>query len=106
MKNKVAQPDLADILRLSNQAIISWKLDGTVTGWNPCAERLFGYAAQEIIDQSISQIAMPGDADQLILITERVGQGETVQDIETRLRKKDGRSVDVSLTLSPIRDKN
>jgi PAS domain S-box-containing protein len=98
------QPAIADLVRLSKEAIITWKLDGTITGWNAAAERILGYTADEIIEQSVSKIMPPGDADHSSLILKRIRQGETIEDFETRWRKKDGRTIDISLTLSPIRD--
>jgi PAS domain S-box-containing protein len=98
------QPDVASLLRLAKEAIIAWHLEGTIAQWNPSAERLYGYLADEIIGQSISRLLPVGDPDELTLMAERVRRGETIEDFETRSLRKDGRTIEVSLTLSPIRD--
>jgi PAS domain S-box-containing protein len=98
------QPDVASVLRLAKEAIIAWHLEGTIAQWNPSAERLYGYLADEIIGQSISRLLPVGDPDELTLMAERVRRGETIEDFETRSLRKDGRTIEVSLTLSPIRD--
>src|ERR1044071_121133 len=96
------QPDVASLLSLAKEAIIAWHLEGTIAQWNGSAERLYGYLAEEIIRQSVLRI-LP-DNDELTLMAERVRRGETIEDFETRATRKDGRTIEVSLTLSPIRD--
>ncbi|MGH6897761.1 MAG: PAS domain S-box protein [Geminicoccaceae bacterium] len=95
---------LAAIVESSDEAIVSKTLDGIVTSWNPAAERLFGYAADEAIGRHISILAAPGHEDEMPAILERVRRGEKVARYETVRRRKDGSPVDVSLTVSPIRD--
>jgi PAS domain S-box-containing protein len=95
---------LAAIVESSDEAIVSKTLDGVVTSWNPAAERLFGYSANEVIGRHISILAAPGHEDEMPAILERLRSGQKVERYETVRRRKDGSSVDVSLTVSPIRD--
>jgi PAS domain S-box-containing protein len=87
----------------SNDAIITISLDGTITGWNPAAERLFGYTATEAVGKSIDLIVPPDRGAEARDILRRIGWGETVELYETKRRRKDGRKVEVSLGISPIR---
>ncbi|HSE98792.1 MAG TPA: ATP-binding protein, partial [Blastocatellia bacterium] len=78
---------------------------GTITSWNRAAERLYGYTAKEIIGQSVS-ILMPNDlADDFPQIMSRLRRGERIDHYETARIAKDGRRIDISLTISPIRDR-
>lgn len=99
-----AQAWLASIIQSSNDAIVSKTLDGTVTSWNPAAARLFGYAPEEMIGQQITKI-IPAElhAEELDVLA-RLGRGEQLEHFETVRLRKDGRRVDVSLTVSPIRN--
>ena len=94
---------LAFIVESSDDAIISKTLDGTITSWNGGAERLYGYSAKEIIGQPISTLLPPEILDDLPDILTRISRGEVVRHFETKRRTKDGRIVDVSLTISPIK---
>ena len=96
----------AAIVESSDDAIISKDLDGIVTSWNPAAERIFGYAATEIVGQPISVLAPPGREDEMPLILQRIRTGERVDHYETERRRKDGSIVPVSLSVSPIRDED
>jgi PAS domain S-box-containing protein len=87
----------------SNDAIITKSLDGTITGWNPAAERLFGYTAAEAIGKSIEIIVPPGRIAEERDILRRVGRGETIEHYETERVRSDGHAVEVSLSISPIR---
>jgi PAS domain S-box-containing protein len=78
-------------------------LDGTITGWNPAAERLFGFTAAEAIGNRIDIIVAPERHDEVDEILRRIAQGETVEHYETVRRRKDGREVPVALVVSPIR---
>jgi PAS domain S-box-containing protein len=93
-----------DLIRLSREAIVSWDLAGMITEWNRSAERIFGYALEEAVQQQISKIIPLSDPDQWAVITERVRQEQTIEDLEVLLRTKSGREVLISLTLSAIRD--
>jgi PAS domain S-box-containing protein len=95
---------LAAIVESSDDAIVSKTLDGIITSWNRAAENLFGYSADEIIGRPIATLA-PGDRkNEMSAILERIRRGEKVDHFETVRRRKDGSLVDVSLTVSPIRD--
>jgi PAS domain S-box-containing protein len=95
---------LAAIVESSDDAIASKTLDGTVTSWNRAAERLFGYAAGEMIGRPIAVLAAPGREDEMPMILARVRRGERVDHFDTVRRRKDGSLVEVSLTVSPVRD--
>ena len=95
---------LAAIVESSDDAIISKDLDGVITSWNRAAERIFGYAADEIIGRHISTLMPPDHLEDFTRILERIRRGERVDHFETKRRGKDGRIIDVSLTISPIHD--
>jgi PAS domain S-box-containing protein len=79
-------------------------LEGIVTSWNKAAERIFGYTAAEMLGQPISRLAPPGRADEIVGILGRIKAGERVEHYETERRRKDGRIIQVALTISPIRN--
>src|SRR6202167_5625493 len=95
---------LASIVDSSDDAILSKKLDGTITSWNQSAERLFGYKAQEAIGQHITLIVPWERRSEEEDILRRLARGERVEHFETVRRRKDGTHLDASLTISPIRD--
>ncbi len=95
---------LAAIVDSSDDAVVSKKLDGTITSWNQSAERLFGYNAQEAIGQHITLIVPWERRSEEEDILRRLARGERVEHFETVRRRKDGTYLDVSLTISPIRD--
>ncbi len=101
---EVAQARLAAIVNSSDDAVIGETLDGIVTSWNCGAERIFGYAADEVVGRPVSTLAPPDDAGGIAADLERVRHGERIDHYETRRRTKDGRMIDVSLTISPVRD--
>ena len=87
----------------SNDAIITMSLDGTISGWNSAAERLYGYSAEEAVGKKINLI-VPADRETEIEDTlRRIGWGEKIEHSETVRRRKDGSLVEVSLSISPIR---
>jgi PAS domain S-box-containing protein len=92
------------IVESSDDAIISKALDGTITSWNPAAERLFGYAAEEIIGKPISVLMPPERQDDMEAILGRIRRGERVEHYETVRIAKNGRRIDVSLSVSPVKD--
>jgi PAS domain S-box-containing protein len=91
------------VVESSNDAIISKLLDGTITGWNGAAERLFGFSAAEALGRNISIIVPPDRRDEVRNIVERTRRGEPIEHFETSRVRKDGSAVDVSLSISPIR---
>lgn len=97
---------LAAIVESSGDAIISKTLDGVITSWNGAAERLFGYEADEVIGRHIAILAAPDHEQEMVAIIERIRRNERVEPYETRRRRKDGRIIHVSLTVSPILDDN
>ncbi|HUR58176.1 MAG TPA: PAS domain S-box protein [Opitutaceae bacterium] len=96
---------LAAIVDGSDDAIIGKTLKGIITNWNPGAERLFGYSASEMIGQSILKLLPPDRVNEETQILARLQRGERVDHFESVRRRKDGSLVDVSITISPIRDK-
>jgi PAS domain S-box-containing protein len=87
----------------SNDAIITMSLDGTITGWNSAAERLYGYTAAEAADKNIA-LLVPEDRRLEIEDTlRRIGWGESIEHSETVRLRKDGRPIEVSLSISPIK---
>lgn len=96
---------LAAIVQSSDAAIIGKTLDGIVTSWNPSAERIFGYSAAEIIGKHVQVIASPDRPQEMSEILARIRRGERIEQFETLRRRKDGRLIHVSLTVSPIQDK-
>ncbi len=97
-------PLLAAFVESSDDAIVSKTLDGIVTSWNKGAERLFGWAPEEIIGRPITPI-IPGDRqDEEVMILGRLRRGERIEHFETVRVSKGGRPVDVSVTILPIRD--
>jgi PAS domain S-box-containing protein len=98
-----SQQRLAAIVESSDDAIISKSLDGTITSWNHAAERIYGYRPDEAIGQPTSILA-PLDRDDDPTILERVASGQSIEQYETIRRTKDGQTIDVALTVSPIKD--
>jgi PAS domain S-box-containing protein len=94
---------LAAIVDSSEDAIIGADLNGNITSWNRGAAKLYGYSAAEIIGQPVSTL-IPADDHKELAILERVAQGEAIEDYDTVRHRKDGTPVNVSLTISPIRD--
>src|SRR5688572_13299858 len=95
---------LASIVESSVDAIVSKDLDGVITSWNRGAERLFGYSAREAIGRPITML-FPADLQgEEPRILERIRRGELVEPFETIRQRKDGSRIDISLTVSPIRD--
>jgi PAS domain S-box-containing protein len=95
---------LAAIVDSSDDAIISKTLDGTITSWNASAERLFGYTPGEAVGQNISLIIPPSRGDEEKVIIEKIRRGERIEHFDTVRVCKFNRLVDISLTISPLRD--
>jgi PAS domain S-box-containing protein len=95
---------LAAIVESSDMAIIGKTLEGTIVTWNRGAERLYGYSAEEVVGRPISILQPPDRTDELRNILDSIRQGEYVEPYDTVRVAKDGRSLDVLLSVSPIRD--
>lgn len=98
--------ELAAIVTTSDDAIIGKTLDGTITSWNPAAERLYGWTAAEIVGQPVSRIVPEDRLAELNDIFARLARGEPVDHHETVRVARDGRRIDVSISVSPIRDES
>src|SRR5450631_3724771 len=97
---------MSSVIEFSGEAIITSTLDGIITSWNPAAETLYGYTSQEIVGKSIAP-AMPRDRpEEIRAILDKVRAGQPVEHYETVCVRKDGTMFPVSLTASPIRDKD
>jgi len=99
-----AQAWLAAIVDSSEDAIVSKTLDGIILSWNSGAQRLFGYAPGEAVGQPITLIIPPERQDEERAIIERLRRGERIEHFETVRVSKYGREIDISLTISPVRD--
>ena len=95
---------LAAIVEASEDAIVSKTLNGTIQSWNAAAERLFGYTAAEAVGRPITLIIPQERQDEERTILERLGRGERIKHFETIRVAKDGRRIDISLTVSPLLD--
>ncbi|MCA9759336.1 MAG: diguanylate cyclase [Candidatus Eisenbacteria bacterium] len=107
----LALPDLqhalyhfASIVETSNDAIMSKSLDGTILTWNPGAERMYGYAAEEVVGRNVSMLVPPERQYELQGIMERLARGEHVGHFDTERLAKDGQRISVSLSVSPVLD--
>lgn len=100
----VSHAHFAAIVESSDDAIISKTLEGIITSWNQSAERIFEFTAQEAIGKSILIIIPPDRQDEEVRILEQLRRGERIKHYETVRRSKSGHPVEVSLTISPIRD--
>ncbi len=95
---------LAAIVESSDDAIISKTLEGIILSWNQGAEHIFGYTAEEVIGKSISILIPPDRIDEEPLILERLKRGARIDHYETVRVRKDGRPLNISLSVSPIKD--
>ncbi|HEY6205122.1 MAG TPA: PAS domain S-box protein, partial [Chthoniobacterales bacterium] len=95
---------LAAVVQSSHDAIVAKDLNGIITDWNQSAERIFGYKPEEIIGKSILMLIPPDRHDEETKIIRRIRQGKSIDHYETVRRRKDGTLVDVSLTISPIKN--
>ena len=95
---------LAAIVEGSDDAIVSKDLNGIITSWNKGAEKIFGYLAEEAIGKHISILIPPDREDEEPAIIERIRRGERIDHYETVRQRKHGSRIDVSLTVSPVRD--
>ena len=92
------------IVETSDDAIVSKDLDGIITSWNRGAERLFGYSAQEIIGKPVTILIPEDRIDEEPEILDRIRRGERIDHYDTVRRRKNGSLIDISLTISPLKD--
>ena len=92
------------IVDSSDDAIVSKNLSGRITSWNKSAERIFGYTSSEAVGQNVTMIIPPERRDEELEILARLARGERIEHFDTVRRRKDGGLIDVSLTVSPIRN--
>jgi PAS domain S-box-containing protein len=102
-KAEAAMHHLAAIVESSDEAIYSKNLDSIIISWNPAAERIFGYRAEEIIGHSIARLFPVNQRDELLDIMAGIRRSEMVGFKETYRKRKDGRIIPVSVTISPIK---
>jgi PAS domain S-box-containing protein len=95
---------LAAIVESSEDAIIAKTLDGIITDWNRGAKKIYGYSAQEVLGKPINILVPPDRPNEIPMILERLRRGEAIEHYETVRVTKDGRRLDISLTISPIRN--
>ena len=103
-RTELARAHLAAIVESSEDAIISKNLDGIILSWNKGAEQLFGFTAREAIGQPITMLIPPERLDEERGILARIGRGEPIEHFETVRVAKGGRRIEISLTVSPIRN--
>ena len=96
---------LASIIQSSHDAVIGETLDQVITSWNPGAERLYGYTATEVTSRHIEMLIPAEDREREAAVVAAVARGERADQYQTRRLRKDGTTVEVSLTLSPIADR-
>ena len=96
--------NLASIVESSKDAIGSFSLEGYITSWNKGAEQVYGYSQEEILGKPISFVAPSHLNDETKKLIERIMQGESVYNYETLRVRKDGKLINVSITLSPVYD--
>jgi PAS domain S-box-containing protein len=95
---------IASIVESSSDAIISKDLNGVITSWNNGAQRIFGYTAGEVVGKPVTILIPPDRYDEEPSILERIRRGERVEHYETVRTRKDGSRVDISLTISPVKN--
>ncbi|BBC22387.1 PAS domain S-box protein [Pseudanabaena sp. ABRG5-3] len=103
---EISREQIAAIVESSDDAIISKTLEGIITSWNSGAEKIFGYSAEEAIGQPMMLIIPPERAAEEPQILAKIAQGDRVEHFETVRRRKDGQLIDISVTISPVRDKS
>jgi two-component system sensor histidine kinase VicK len=103
-RTDVVVAELAALVASSGDAMIAKTLDSVITAWNPAAERLFGYTAEEMIGNNMLHILPPDRLPELQAVLARLAGGAEAQRYETKRFHKDGRVLDVAMTMSPIRD--
>lgn len=96
---------LSSVIASSDEAIITKDLQGRVTSWNPAAERLLGYRAEEMLGQAITRIFPEDKRNDELQILERISRGEMIPPFETQRLHKSGKIIDISVSISPLKDK-
>ena len=104
MREREAQTHLAAIIRSSDDAIISKTLDGIITSWNPGAQKLFGYSEEEALGKPMTMLISSERLHEEREILGRIARGEATEHFETVRMRKDGTPIDVSVTISPVRN--
>jgi PAS domain S-box-containing protein len=94
------------LVEASDDAIIGKAMDGTIISWNKGAEKIYGYKAEEILGRSISVLIPPGHPNEFSEIMMRLQRGEHIEKYETKRIRKDGRRIDVWITISPVKRKD
>ncbi|AMO67615.1 response regulator [Zhongshania aliphaticivorans] len=98
---------MAAIVEGSNDAIVSETVDGVIHSWNDAAQRMFGYATEQVVGKTMNSLVVPEDLeDEAVMLRKRVFNGETIPNFETRRRDQDGDVIYVSITVSPVKDAN
>ncbi|MBZ0204388.1 MAG: PAS domain S-box protein [Ignavibacteria bacterium] len=105
-KNEEIKSQLASIVLNSGDAIYAMSLDGQIESWNPGAEKLYGYIEKDAIGRNISIVVPDFKENELKHLLGKVGKGERIESFETKRQRKDRSIIDVSLTLSPIREES
>lgn len=107
-RNRIAErlSQLASIIECSSDAIVIYALDGVIVTWNTAAERIYGYSASEVLGRPRSLLIPSDQPDDLSKIVKRLKRGERIQRFETIHVRKDGQRIDVSMTISPVKDAN
>jgi len=95
---------LASIVDSADDAILGAALDGAILSWNKGAERMYGYAAEEALGKPLSMLVSAGRIGETSQLLDRVGRGETISQLETVTVSRDGGNIEVSLTMSPVRN--
>ena len=103
-RSEMARAQLAAIVESSDDAITSTDLSGNITSWNRGAERLYGYHAAEVMGQPVFLLVPEERRDEEKAIFHRIRQGEAIENYETKRRRKDGSAIDISLTISAIKN--
>ena len=103
-KSRETSARLASIVESTDDAIVSKTLDGVITSWNPAAEKLFGYSASEAIGKPMSILFPTEMISEEPSILSSIAKGQSIDHFETQRVRKDGKRIDVSVTISPLRD--
>ena len=96
--------ELAAIVETQSEPVLGKTLDGTIRSWNVGAEQLYGYSAEEIVGKKIDILVPAERVGEIEGILERLRRGETIKQFETVRRRKDGTTVDISLSITPVRN--